>query len=128
MRTLRLAESVAQAERLRLKAMAARMVSRAVFAALAGVFLFCALLAVDAALVALLWRSMAVGWACLVVGGGNLLIALVLGLLAMRNTPSLAEREALQLRREAWLGVKRDLAFTSLLSTGMALWRRSRRR
>ncbi len=107
--------------------MASRMVMRAMWGALAATFAFCALLAIEAALAVLLLRSVALGWACLIVGGGNLLIALVLGLLAMRNQPSADERAALQLRRDAWSAVKRDLAFTSMLSTILTVWRRSRR-
>jgi hypothetical protein len=128
LRTLRLAESVAQAERLRLKAMARRMAMRAAFAAVGGVFLLAALLAVDASLVVLLLHSVALVWACLIVAGGNLVIALVLGLLAMRDVPGSSEREALALRRDAWAAVKRDLAFTTLLSTALNVWRRTRRR
>ncbi len=128
MRTLRLAEAVAQAERLRLKALAGRMVTRLVLAVVAGVFLFLALLGADAALVVLLLRSVALGWACLFVAGGNLVIAAILGVLAMRDVPGTAERQALVLRRDAWAAVKRDLAFTTLLSTGLNVWRRTRRR
>ncbi len=128
MRTLRLAEAVAQAERLRLKAMAGRMVMRVVFAAIAGVFGFCALLSLDVALAALLTRWMAIGWAFLIVAVLDLVVAGVLILLAMRNTPSAEEQAALTLRRDAWVAVKRDLAFTGLLSTAMTVYRRSRRR
>ena len=126
MRTLRLAEAVAQAERLRLRAMAGRMATRAMFAVAGVIFALYALLGINAALVVLLLRTVALGWACLIVAAGNLLIAVLLVLLAMRNTPSIAEIEALQLRRQAWLGVKRDLAFSGMLSTALALWRRRR--
>lgn len=127
MRALRLAEAVAQAERLRLKAMASRMVMRAIFAAIAGVFALLALVGIDAALVVLLLRSVALGWACLIVAGGNLLIAAVLISLAMRDSPGAAERAAIALRRDAWIALKRDLAFTGLLSTALTVWRRGRR-
>ncbi len=62
--------------------------------------------------------------AAAIVAGADLVITAIAGLLAARNKPCAEERAALALRREAISGVRRDLAWASLLPTLIAMVRR----
>jgi hypothetical protein len=55
-------------------------------------------------------------WAALVVVGADLLLALIFGLLAMRNKPGAAEREAYAMRNTAALQVMRPGPVIGLLA------------
>lgn len=102
MRALRLARVAAQAELLRLQRFARRQAVRAVLGAIALTFLLACLAAVHVAgFFALRRAAVTPAFAALIVAGVDLLIAVIFGLLAARNTPDRVESEALQVRRTA---------------------------
>jgi hypothetical protein len=116
----RLAEIAARAEVLRLRAMVRRHVNRALLAAIAAVFLLAALVAVHVAGAMLLAECVTPIQAALIVAGADLLLALIFALWAGRDRPSLAEREALALRRQ----VRQEFAVQTLVSALLRLLRR----
>jgi hypothetical protein len=116
--------AAAEAETLRLRAMARRMASRAALAAVAIIFMLAALALVHVAAVLALAGHMDLLQAVLIVLALDLVVAVVLGLLAARSAPSAAEREALALRREAWRNLRQDFMLASLMSILVRLVRR----
>lgn len=134
MRTVRLARTAAEAEVLRLRLMAQRMVTRVIMAVIAAIFLVGVLAFVHVALwyVLRLNGGLTQIWTAVALGGGDLVIAVLLLLLAARSTPSHAEQEALELRKRAWEGTMRTLALSAMLmpavrmGTGMLRRRRGR--
>lgn len=82
------------------------------------------------------WFWLRVAWearhAALIVAGGDLVLAILLGLLAARSSPSRVELEALAVRRRAIESVGSTLAFSALamqlirLFTNLLSRRRSR--
>ena len=134
MRPVSLARVAAEAEGVRLRAMVARMVTRAAYAAVALVFLLCALGFAHVAA----WYAISSRLALTpietagVLGGVDLVIAIILALLARRSTPSRVEREALQVRREAVANLRSAVNVTQvalpLLRFALPLARRRRRR
>jgi Na+/H+ antiporter NhaA len=133
-RPVSLARVAVEAEGVRLRAMAMRIVRHAVYAAIALVFLLGALVFAHVAA----WYGIRTGLELTpiatagVLGGIDLLIAIILGLLARRTTPSRLEREALQVRREAVANLRSAVNVTQvalpLLRYGVPLMRRRRRR
>jgi hypothetical protein len=97
MRTLRLAKAAAQAEGMRLREMARRQARRAAIAAAALFFFAAFLVAGHVAIVMALVPTVTPVRAVLIVGGGDLLIALVLALIASSSRPGALEREATEL-------------------------------
>jgi len=66
----------------------------------------------------------------LILLGINLIIAIAFGLLAARSSPSLAEREALQVRQQALDAARGMLSFAALAPVGNTLlrqWRNNHR-
>ena len=128
MRTLRLARIAAEAEGLRLRYSAQRTVVRAVLGMIALAFLLSALVFGQIAA----WYWLRVSWdrpaAALILGGGELVLAAIFGLLAARSSPGRIEREALAVRRRAVEGATSSLAFsalvTQLLPLAVRLFRR----
>ncbi len=114
MRTLRLARVAAEAERLRIKRIIRRLVLRAVFGAVAGVF----------ALAALAWLHVLVWFALahslhpvlrsVVLVVIDVVITLILGLLAMRSPHDPIEAEALEVRRQSVAQLRRSLSIAAL--------------
>lgn len=123
MRTLRLARIAAEAEGLRLRRQAQRVVVRAVFGVIALVFLGCALAFAHVAV----WFALRVNgdvapWAtALIIAGGDAAIALFLLLIATRSSPGRVEQEALEVRRRALADATSGFAFASLLVPLMRL-------
>ena len=78
------------------------------------------------------WYWLRVSWdrpaAALILGGGELVLAAIFGLLAARSSPGRIEREALAVRRRALEGTTSSLAFsalvTQLLPLAVRLFRR----
>jgi hypothetical protein len=107
MRPLRLARVAAEAESIRLQAMATRMVTRLVMAAVALLFVIGAI--AFGHIAAWYWiridRSMSFYAAAGILGGVDLLIALILLLMASRSGPSRVEVESLEIRRKAIEGI-----------------------
>jgi uncharacterized membrane protein (DUF485 family) len=132
MRTLRLARIAAEAEGLRLRSQAQRMIVRAVIGVIALVFLLFGLaLAHVAAWSALRVPGNVAPWAAaLIMAGGDAVIALVLLLIVSRSSPGRVEQEALEVRQRALEHATTGLAFGTMvvpaLRLAMNLLRRSK--
>ncbi len=117
MRLSRLARIAAEAEGVRLRGMATRTTKRVVFALtalffIAGVLVF-AHLAVWYELRTALDQTYLISIAIL--GGADLLLAMILLFLAARSSPSRVETEALEVRRKAIEGIGSALNVASML-------------
>jgi hypothetical protein len=130
MRPLRLARIAAEAEGVRLRAMATRMVTRVVLAILALVFVLGAL--AFAHIAAWYWLRFGVDLPFYettgVVGGADLLIAVILGVLAARSGPGRVEREALDVRRQAIVGIGKFMTLSELALPALRIAAGMRRR
>ena len=115
-RPVRLAQIAAQAEATRLRGMVTRIAVRAAFGVVALVFVIGALvfahIAAWSAIVAYLHQSDLITAGIL--GGADLLIAIILGILASRSAPSRIEQEALAVRRQAMDSMSNTLSLTQL--------------
>ena len=102
-RPLRLAQIATEAETLRLRGLASRIVTRLVFAIIALIFFLGALTFAHVAA----WDVIRGRWdqtpliTAALLGGIDVAVALVLILLASRSRPGRTEREALVIRRQA---------------------------
>jgi hypothetical protein len=116
MRPLRLARIAAEAEGVRLRGLVSRVATRVVFGLIA---LFFVLGAVVFAHVAA-WYEIRIELdqsylaTCGILGGADVLLAVILGLLASRSSPSRVEVEALDVRRKAIEGIGSALSLTQL--------------
>ena len=132
MRTLRLARIAAEAEGLRLRHRAQRLATRMACAIVATGFLLAALMFVHIAV----WFWLRLYWdrpyVALIVAGGDFVLAILLGLVAARSSPSRVELEALAVRRRALENAAGTLAFSAIamqllrLLTSLVSRRRSR--
>ena len=121
MRSINLLRLALDAEMLRLRAMATRQGRRAAFGSVAFIFALAVLaFAVIAGWQGLRLRVEAIP-TTLILLGINLVIAAVFGLLAARSSPGLAEREALQVRRQALDAVRGSLLLTAALPAATTL-------
>ena len=107
--TFRLARIAAEAERLRLKRHVRRLVIRAIFGAIAGVFLLFAITSAHVAGYIALRLVLEPLYAAGVVFGVDLVLAILLGMFAMRGGEDALETEARAVRDRA-LGQLRDRA------------------
>jgi hypothetical protein len=132
MRPVRLARIAAEAEGVRLRGMVSRIVTRAAFAAVAllfviGVIVFAHIAAWFELRTALDQTFLA---ATGEVAGVDLLVAIILGVLASRSSPSRVEREALDVRRKAVQAIGGTFSLAQLavpvLRVGANLRRRRR--
>ena len=130
MRPFRLARIAAEAEGVRLRGMATRIVTRIIFAAIA---LFFVLGAVVFAHVAA-WYGIRIGLdqsylaSAGILGGVDLVLAILLGFLATRSSPSRVEVEALDVRRKAIEGIGSALSLTQIVLPLLRLLSGMRRR
>ncbi len=115
MRSLRLARIAAEAEGLRLKYTARRAVTRAVLGVIALGLLFAALAFLHIALWYWLRGSFDRPATALIIAGGELVLAVILGLLAARSSPGRVEAEALAVRQRALEGATNSFAIGTLL-------------
>jgi len=117
MRTLRLARIAAEAEGLRLRRMAQRTVIRLAIALVALFFLFCAFAIFHVGVWFLLRNDL--GWetqtAGLSMAGFDFFIALVLILVAALSGPGRVEREARDVRRQAWESASNSMRVSAML-------------
>jgi hypothetical protein len=132
-RPVRLARIAAEAEGVRLKGMATRIVTRVVFAVIAFVFILGALTFAHVAA----WYGIRVGLEMSflatagILGGIDLLIAVILLFLASRSKPSRTEIEAREVRRKALEGIGSALSVTQMalpvlrIASGMRRRRRA---
>jgi hypothetical protein len=131
-RAFRLARIAAEAEGLRLRERMRRTAMRAAFGIVAMGFLVGGVVFAHVAA----WFWLRVAWearhAALIVAGADLALAILLGLLAARSSPSRVELEALAVRRRAIESVGSTLAFSAMamqllrLFTNLLSRRRSR--
>ena len=116
MRPVRLARIAAEAEIVRIRGMATRIATRAAFAVVALVFILGAVVFAHIAA----WYEIRIGLeqsyliTAAILGGFDLLIAILLGLLASRSGPSKVEIEAYEVRRKAIEGIGSALTLTQM--------------
>ena len=130
MRSVRLAGIAMEAEGVRLRGFVIRVITRAVLGLVALVFFFAAV--VFAHLAAWDWLRTSAEETSVVtagiLGGSDLLIAVILGVLAKRSSPSSVEVEALHVRRTAVRGIGGELSLARLtipiLTAIVNAWRR----
>jgi len=133
MRAVRLARIAAEAEGVRLRGLISRTVTRVILGVIALLFVLGAIVVAHVA--AWYWLQTGLGQTFLaasgIVGGADLLVAIVLGFLATRSSPSRIEIEALEVRRKAIQSIGTTLSLTQLaipLLRIVADLRRRRRR
>ncbi|MEA2774681.1 MAG: hypothetical protein QOF90_87 [Acetobacteraceae bacterium] len=116
MRPFRLARIAAEAELVRLRGMMTRIMTRAIFGVVALFFLLGAMVFAHVAA----WYEIRIGLdqsylaTAGILGGADLLLAIILLLLASRSSPSKVEVEALNVRRRAIEGIGSALTLTQL--------------
>jgi hypothetical protein len=117
MRPVRLVRIAAEAEGVRLRGMMARIVTRAIFAVIALFFILGALTFGHIAA----WYEIRVALdqsylaTTGILGGADLLLAIILLFLASRSSPSRVEIEAREVRRQALQGLGSALNLTQLV-------------
>lgn len=126
MRTFELARIAAEAEKLRLRGFVARIVTRLILGAIALVFVLGAL--GFAHLAAWYWLRVQLGQSFLaasgILGGCDVVIAVLLGLMAARSSPSKTERNALEVRRRAVHGMWTTLNIAQTLMLALRVGNR----
>ena len=123
MRSVNLLKIAAEAEIFRYRCMVARQGRRAAFGAVALVFVLAVLVLGEVAAWFALYLRFAAIPTTLILLGINLIIAVTFGLLAMRSSPSRAEREALQVRQQSLDAARGALSFAALVPVGNTLLR-----
>jgi hypothetical protein len=130
MRPVRLLRIAAEAESVRLRGMASRIAVRIVLALVAFLFLIGAVVFVHVA--AWYWLRFDQGMSFYatsgILGGMDLLIAIVLLLLASRSGPSRVEREAIEVRRKAMEGIASVVTLSQLALPALRILTGLRRR
>ncbi|HEY4172909.1 MAG TPA: hypothetical protein VGM42_07755 [Rhodopila sp.] len=103
MRPVQLARIAAEAEGVRLRRFARRIISRAILGAIALLFFLGTIVFAHIAVWYWLRTGLAQSFpaAAGILGGGDLLVAIILGVIATRSSPSRVELEALAVRRQA---------------------------
>lgn len=128
MRAVELAKVAAAAEALRLRRIARRQAIRAGLGAGAAVFAIAVFVLLHVLAYDLLLAVVRPWVAALILLAVDLVIAGVLGLMAMRNEPDRIEQEALAVRRQSLVEMKRAVTFMAVASevTGLVIRSRSR--
>jgi hypothetical protein len=116
MRAYRLAHVAVEAETIRWKSMATRTVMRVAYALIALLFVIGVL--VFAHIAAWFWLRTTLDQnfyaAACILGGADLIVALVFAFLASRSAPGRQEREALEVRRRAVQSIATALSVSQL--------------
>jgi hypothetical protein len=116
-RVFRLVRVAAEAEGVRLRGFAGRIVTRAILGLIALLFLMGAI--ASAHLAAWYWLRTGLDQtpaaAAGILGGADLVVAVVLGFLATRSTPGRVEVEALEVRRKALQGIGDTFSLAQLV-------------
>ena len=115
MKTVDLGRAAANAEVLRLKRMVGRQVMRVVFGVVAVVFLIGTLILLHVVGYLALGPYLTPLEDSAVLLGVDLLIAILCGVLAMRNSPDAIEVEAKLLRDQSVMAMKESLKFAALV-------------
>jgi hypothetical protein len=121
MRPLRLVRVAMAAEGLRLREEVRRAALRFILGGIAVGLVVAALVFAHIAAWHWLRLSLSEQAVALIFAGGDFLLALILGFIALRSRPSRAEREALVLREQALNGVLDSLSFSAILMRGVEL-------
>jgi|SRR3954453_22127498 len=130
MRPVRLVRIATDAEILRWQAFGGRLVTRIVFALVAVIFVIGALAIAHVAA----WYALRIDaglqfyWCALILGGIDLIMAIILLLMASRSTPSRVEREALEVRQRAIAGLTTTLSLAQLALPLLGVANSARRR
>ena len=132
MRTTELAKVAANAEKLRLQALAKRQAVRGVFGAVAAVFGIGILILLHVLGYQLLRGGLGPVPSTLILLAVDLVIVIVCGVMALRSTPGTVEKEAEEIRRQALREMRTTLTVMGMVgptarllggrrSTGLAL-------
>ncbi len=121
MRSFRLARIAAQAELLRLRHLLRRQAVRAALGAIALVFLLACLGALHVVSYLALRLRLDALTSAAIVAGADLLLALIFGGLALRDSPGRVEQEALLLRQTAQAQMMEAAAATIILGPVLRL-------
>ncbi|WP_158744288.1 hypothetical protein [Acidisphaera sp. L21] len=117
MRTVDLGRAAAQAEIFRLKRLLRRQAMRAVWGAVAVVFLVAVLVMLHfVAYIALVPALLTPIWGAVAVLGFDVVIVLICGLMAMSSSPDVVEEEAKILRDQSLAAMRQTLALTAMLA------------
>ena len=117
MRTIELGRTAAQAEVVRLKRLIRRQVMRAVWGAVAVVFLVAVLVMIHVvAFFALVPALLSPLLGAVAVLAFDLIVAIIFGVLARSGAPDAVEAEAKQVRDQALVGMRDSVAMTAILS------------
>lgn len=126
MRALRASRIAIDAETLRLRLQARRLAVRVVLAVVALAFLACTLAFAHVAI--FYWLRLDYGWqvhtATALLAVGDLVVAGVLAMVALRLGPGAAEREARLVRQQAWRAIIETTVFPMLVVRVLRLLRR----
>lgn len=126
MRPFALIRVAAEAEAVRLRALANRTVQRTLLAAIALFFLLAAL--VFAHIAAWFWLDRSPLASAAILGGTDLFLAVIFGGLALRSAQSAVELEAIDIRRQALRGISSQVALARLVIPLLRLLSRNGRR
>lgn len=127
MRVFQLAQVAARAEGVRVRALIRRVLGSAMMGLVALLFLLTAVAFGHLAM----WHALreGVGWSnalsAAVIGGCDLILAVLLGLAAARSTPSRTETEALAVRQRATEGIAASVSLTAALLAALRAGRRA---
>jgi hypothetical protein len=116
MRTVDLGKAAAQAEVFRIRQQIERQARRAVFAAVALVFVTAMLVMAHVVAYIVLSMYLVSVWAAASLLAFDLVVALIFGLIAARSSPSGLELEARTIRDQALAEMKESVAITALMS------------
>jgi len=115
MRAIKLAKVAAQAEKLRLQALAKRQVRRGIYGAVATIFAIGALALGHVVAFLAIVPSVGSLWTSVVLLAFDLLVAVVLGAVAALSKPGAIEAEAQRLKETALSQMRQDLTVAALV-------------
>jgi hypothetical protein len=115
MRAVKLAKAAAQAEKLRVQAMVRRQIRRGLYGFAGTVFAVGALCLAHVAAWLALAPTVGSLWACALLLVFDLMVALILGTLAIRSKPGEIEAEAQFLKERALQRLRQDMAVSALI-------------
>ena len=123
MRAYRLAHVAVEAETIRWKSIAIRLATRVAYGLIAALFLLGVLVFIHIAAWSWLRGSFAFSELATagILGGVDLVIGVILGVLATRSTPSRAEQEALEVRRRAVQNIGTALSISQMAIPALRL-------
>ena len=130
MRPFRLMRVAAEAEGVRLRGFVSRIAMRVILGMIALLFVLGVIVFVH--LAAWYWLRVGSGQSFLaatgILGGVDLVVAIILGFLATRSTPSRVELEALDVRRKAIQAIGSTLSLSQMIVPALRIVANLRRR